>query len=134
MTLPTQFKPYFVGFDTLIDKMDAFTKQMPTGFPPYNIRKVEDNKYVIEMALAGFAKNDIEIELEGDTLKISGKTTEDTDGYLYKGISSRAFTRSFNVADTVQVKDATLLNGMLKIFLDAVTPAKTSQKIEVKDE
>lgn len=134
MTLPKTYSPFFVGFDSLLDKMNDFTKTMPTGFPPYNIRKVEDNKYVIELAVAGFAKNDIEIELAGDTLKISGTSKDDSEGLLYKGISARNFVRTFNVADNVEIKDATLVNGMLKVFLDAITPEKTVKKIEVKDD
>jgi molecular chaperone IbpA len=79
MTLPTAYRPFFVGFEDIFDKMESFTKTLPTGFPPYNIRKVEDNKYVIELAVAGFAKNDLEIELAGDVLKISGKASENTE-------------------------------------------------------
>lgn len=134
MTLPKTYSPFFVGFDSIFDKMNEFTKQMPTGFPPYNIRKIDDNKYVIELAVAGFAKSDLEIELDGDVLKISGKATEDTEGYLYKGISARNFVRTFNIADNVEIKDAMLVNGMLKVFLDAITTSKTVKKIEVKDE
>ena len=134
MTLPTAYRPFFVGFEDIFDKMESFTKTLPTGFPPYNIRKVEDNKYVIELAVAGFSKNDHEIELDGDVLKISGKATENTEGYLHRGISARNFARTFSVADNIEIKDATLVNGMLKVFLDAISPSKEVKKIEVKDE
>jgi len=134
MTLPKNVAPFFVGFDRLFNQLDTFTKAMPTGFPPYNIRKVDDNKYMVELAVAGFSKSDIEIELDGDVLRITGRINDDNDSYLYKGISNRAFTRTFNVAETVEVKDATLVNGMLKVFLENIIPeSKKAKKIEVKE-
>jgi len=134
MTLPKNVAPFFVGFDRLFNQLDTFTKAMPTGFPPYNIRKVDDNKYMVELAVAGFSKSDIEIELDGDVLRITGRINDDNDSYLYKGISNRAFTRTFNVAETVEVKDATLVNGMLKVFLENIIPeSKKPKKIEVKE-
>lgn len=129
--------PTFVGFDSLFDQMERMSSMKTPNWPPYNIRKTEDNKYVIEMAVAGFGKNDIEVTLDDDKLVIKGniqKSAEDTN-FLYKGIAERAFEQTFTVADQIVIKDATLLNGMLKIWYEFITPAKNKPKqIAVKSE
>ena len=88
-------------------------------YPPYNIKQVKENKYVIEMAVAGFAKQDIEITLEGNKLVIKGNTedSEAPENFLFKGIANRNFTREFQLADKVEIENAELVNGMLKIGL-----------------
>jgi molecular chaperone IbpA len=131
------FEPFFVGFDNHYSKLtkmyDEFTKNIP-NYPPYNIKKIDENKYVIEIAVAGFATQDIEITIDGDKLIIKGNTNEDTQNYLFKGIATRAFTRTFALTDTIEVKDADLVNGMLKIFLENIIPEhKKPKKIEIKD-
>ena len=99
-------------------------------------KQVKENKYVIEMAVAGFAKQDIELEFVDSNLIIKGnvESSEDEDkNYLFKGISDRAFTRQFKLADNVEIKGADLFNGMLKIWLEAIIPEhKKPKKIEVK--
>ena len=131
--------PYAVGFDRTFDRLfDYVTHQAEsTGYPPYNIQKTEDYKFEIEMALAGFDKKDIEIEVaEGvPTVKsLKDKDTGATDDYtLYKGISQRNFTRKFTLADDIVVKGAELNNGMLTINLERIVPEeKKPQLIEVK--
>jgi len=131
------FDKFFVGFDdqfTRIAKMhDDLTKNIPS-YPPYNIKKTGDNTYQIELAVAGFAKHEIDIVLEEDKLIIKGNTSEDNDSYLFKGIANRAFTRSFALNDQIEVKDAELFNGMLKVFLERIIPEhKKPKKIEVKE-
>ena len=139
----TQFDPMSVGFDKtfkqLADQMESLGKGVP-GYPPYNIKKVEDNKYVIEMAVAGFAKTDLEVTLDGGKLTIAGKTkdTSDLDNanayYFYKGIAERAFTRTFTLADTVEIKNAEMVNGILKVWLENFIPEhKKPKKIDIKD-
>ena len=88
-------------------------------YPPYNIKQVKDNKFVIEMAVAGFAQTDIEVTLEGNKLVIKGNTedSEAPENFLYKGIANRNFTREFKLADKVEIENAELVNGMLKIGL-----------------
>lgn len=133
---------YFVGADKIMKQMAegaAFIANTAmSNFPPYNIKKVEDNKYVIEMAVAGFGRQDIEITLEENKLLIKGNTkvdSEETDKsqYLYQGIAARNFTRAFTIADNVEIKDAELINGMLKVWLDHMVPEKKVKKIEVVD-
>jgi molecular chaperone IbpA len=132
------FDKLFVGFDDSFNKIakmhDDLTKNIP-NYPPYNIRKVEDNKYIIEVAVAGFAKQDIEITLDDNKLTISGKSQDDGSNFLFKGIANRAFTRTFALDDNIEIKDAALFNGMLKIALEKIIPEhKKSKKIEVSDE
>lgn len=128
---------FFVGFEDQFNRLaklhDDVTKSIP-NYPPYNIRKTGDDTYVIEVAVAGFAKQDIEIEFANDTLIVRGNTTEDNSDYLFKGIANRAFTRTFALNDQIEIKDATLLNGMLQIVLDRIIPDhKKPKKIEVKE-
>ena len=131
--------PYAVGFDRTFDRLfDYVTHQAEsTGYPPYNIQKTEDYKFEIEMALAGFDKKDIEIEVAEGVLTVKSlrdKDTGATDDYtLYKGISQRNFTRKFTLADDIVVKGAELKNGMLTINLERIVPEeKKPQLIEVK--
>lgn len=131
--------PYAVGFDRQFDRLwDYATHQAESsGFPPYNIQKTEDYKFVIEMALAGFDKKDISVEVADGVLTIKSikdKDTGATDEYtLYKGISKRNFTRKFTLADDIIVNDAVLENGMLSISLERIIPEeKKPRMITVK--
>ena len=130
--------PYFVGFDRIHDRLhefnDSIAKNLPT-YPPYNIRKVGD-QYIVEMAVAGFSESDIDIQVEGDILKIVGSITDSKDNspYLHKGIANRGFTRTFNLAETIEVKDASLINGMLKVFLEDIIPDnKKPRKVNINN-
>ena len=131
---------YFVGADRVMKRLadiaDQSTLMMPVKYPPYNIKKVDEDRYVIEMAVAGFGKSEIDIELQEGLLRITGKcdSSESTE-YLYKGIAERGFKREFSLADNVEVKSSSLANGMLKIFLEAFIPEeKKPKKIDIQDE
>lgn len=132
------FDKFFVGFDDQFNRMaklhDDLTKNIP-NYPPYNIRKTDENTYVIELAVAGFSKSEIEIELADGKLIVRGNTgSEDDSDYLFKGIANRAFTRSFALDEQIEVKDAELFNGMLKVFLERIIPEhKKPKKIAVKE-
>ena len=130
---------FFVGFDDQFNRLakmhDDLTKNIP-NYPPYNIKKTGDNTYVVELAVAGFAKQDIEIELADGKMVIKGnvQSTEEEESFLFKGIANRAFTRTFALDDQVEVKDAEMFNGMLKVFLERIIPEhKKPKKIEVKE-
>lgn len=125
-----------IGFDTVFDAIAKTQKQIAQTFPPYNIRKDGENKYTIELAVAGFGKHDVEIDLEGDKLTVKGKTTEDQNGeYLFKGLANRAFTRQFTLDDQVVVNGATMVNGVLKIMLERMLPeGKKPRKINIGEE
>ena len=127
--------PYAVGFDRTFDRLfDYVTHQAEsTGYPPYNIQKTEDFKFEIEMALAGFDKKDINIEVAEGVLTVKSIKDKDsgaTDEYtLYKGISQRNFTRKFTLADDIVVNDAKLENGMLTIYLERIIPEEKKPRL-----
>jgi len=132
------FDRFFVGFDDQFNRIakmhDDLTKNIP-NYPPYNIKKTGDNTYVIEIAVAGFARQDIEIELDGGNMVIKGsaKNEEEENNFLYKGIANRNFTRTFALEDQIEIKDAEMFNGMLKVFLERIIPEhKKPKKIEIK--
>ena len=124
--------PYAVGFDRVFDNLQRYVDNnvTSTGFPPYNIRKEGDYNYVIEMALAGFGKKDIEVEVSEGTLSIrSVKENAEDDATIYRGISYRRFERKFSVADDVVVNSASLENGMLNIELERIVPEEKKPRI-----
>lgn len=133
------FDKFFVGFDDQFNRMakihDDLTKNIP-NYPPYNIKKTGDNTYVIELAVAGFAKQDIEIELADGKMIVKGNVQSDdsNENFLFKGIAARNFQRIFALDDQVEVKNAEMINGMLQVFLERIIPEhKKPKKIEVKD-
>ena len=130
-----QLTPYAVGSDKLFDNLSRYVDNnvSSTGFPPYNIRKEGDYHYVIEMALAGFSKEDIEIEVADGTLSVRSDKKDDASDNLYRGISFRKFNRKFTLSDDIVVNDAALDNGMLTINLERIVPEeKKPRLIEVK--
>ena len=130
-----QLTPYAVGYDKVFDNLSRYVDNnvSSTGFPPYNIRKEGDYHYVIEMALAGFSKEDIEVEVADGTLSVRSDKKDDVADNLYRGISFRKFNRKFTLSDDIVVNDASLDNGMLTINLERVVPEeKKPRLIEVK--
>ena len=130
-----QLTPYAVGYDKMFDNLSRYVDNnvSSTGFPPYNIRKEGDYHYVIEMALAGFSKEDIEVEVADGTLSVRSDKKDDVADNLYRGISFRKFNRKFTLSDDIVVNDAALDNGMLTINLERVVPEeKKPRLIEVK--
>lgn len=129
---------WFVGGDRVMKKLADIADQsvqVMSKYPPYNIKKVDEDRYVIEMAVAGFGKNELDITIEDSHLKISGNvSSDDTSEYLFKGIAERGFTREFTLADNVEVKSSSLINGMLKIWLEAFTPEnKKARKVDISE-
>ena len=136
-----QLTPYAVGFDRIFDNLSRYAADnvQSTGFPPYNIRKEGDYNYVIEMALAGFGKEDIEVEVADSTLSVRStkkplnEDISSNDDTVYRGISYRKFDRKFTLAEDVVVNGAKLENGMLILELERVVPEeKKPRLIEVK--
>lgn len=134
------FSPLYrtaIGFDRLASLLDDATRgEAGSGYPPYNIELVDENHYRISMAVAGFAESELDLELERDTLTISGKKARQ-DGeaerrYLHRGIAAREFTQRFELADHMQVTGARLDNGLLHVDLVREIPeAMKPRKIEV---
>ena len=134
------FDKFFVGFEDQMTHMqklhDDVTKYIP-GYPPYNIKKTGDNSYSIELAVAGFAQSEIDIEIDGGKLIVKGnsalKDDDKEENFLFKGIANRGFTRAFAIDDQIEVKNAELFNGMLKIVLERLVPEeKKPKKVPVK--
>jgi len=130
---------YFVGFEDLVDRVNKAHTEVAkhiTNYPPYNIRKTGESTYQIEMAVAGFGKQDIVIELADNKLVIKGavkSVEEDEKDFVFRGIGMRPFTRIFAVEEKVEVLSADLINGMLKIALEKMIPEeKKAKKIKVK--
>ena len=127
---------HFVGFDRMFDEMDRMFENSTkgTGYPPYNIAKLNDNEFMISLAVAGFAMNNLEITKDKDTLKIVGTAPKGDDdvNYLHRGIGGRSFRREFTLAEHVDVHNAELANGMLNIHLKREVPEELQpKKIEI---
>jgi molecular chaperone IbpA len=130
-----KFDPFTVGFDKMFKDLQDSMEKIPT-YPPYNIKQVKDNKYVIEMAVAGFGKADVEVTLDGNKLVVSGTTAESEDEvheYFHKGIANRNFKHTFKLADKVEIENAEMVNGMLKIWLSNLVKTQDAiKKIAIK--
>ena len=117
-----------VGLDRLLEGMRSTIDRAPTNYPPYNVIKVDDNNYIIEIACAGFTDKDISIVVENGDLRITGhqQVVEENiipeKDFLYRGISNRKWERAFTLADHVEVKGAALSNGMLTVELERRIP------------
>ena len=138
--MATLSRPAFnswLGFDNTFDLIDQVLnaqKSIP-NWPPYNIKKLDDNRYVIEMAVAGFGKSDLDLTLDGNVLKVSGQADHDAAeqaSYLHHGLAERNFTRTFTLADNIEIKNADLINGLLKVWLEYNLPEnKKARKIAI---
>jgi molecular chaperone IbpA len=134
--IPESLSRQFIGFDTVLESVRRANETMAKAqnYPPYNIKKIDDEHFVIEMAVAGFGKTELDVELKEGELTITGSHEAEENDYIYQGIANRAFTRKFTLADTVVVKNAELVNGMLKIALERFVPEeKKPKKIDIMD-
>ncbi len=117
--------PFAVGFDRTFDTLSllANSKSQSTNYPPYNIRKVSDDQYTIELAVAGFDEKNIDVEVAGENLTISGNSPQEaSEGLVHQGLAARSFIRKFVLSDDMVVKGAALSNGMLYIGMESVIP------------
>lgn len=125
--------PLFLGFDQFEKTIDRMRKAGSDGYPPYNIEQIGENGLRITLAVAGFSMDELDVETESNQLTIRGKQTDDEDRiYLHRGIAARQFQRSFVLADGIEVKGATLDNGLLHIDLEQIVPESSAHKIEIK--
>ena len=123
---------FAVGFDNVFDEILRLShQQKDTNYPPYNIIKHNDNKFVIELAVAGFHEGDISVTVEKNNLTIEGEQAINIDNpveYLHRGISARNFTRTYTLADHVEVTGAVVSNGILSITLERKVPEELQPK------
>jgi molecular chaperone IbpA len=127
---------HFVGFDNIFNEMDRIFENSAKGqgYPPYNIAQLNENEYMISIAVAGFGMDNLSIEKDKDTLKIEGTAPKGDEevNYLHRGIGGRSFRREFTLADHVEVHNAELKNGMLNIHLKREVPEEMKpKKIEI---
>jgi len=147
LSIFNQLRPVTVGFDNVFDHFERmfdddsfFRSPTMSNFPPYNIVKTGKNTYDVELALAGFSKDDIEVQYEDNMLSVKSKEkdekseSKDENGdILHRGISKRWFSKSFTIADDVEVKGAELKDGLLKISMERIIPeGKAPRTIEIK--
>jgi len=135
-----RFMGLSIGFDSMFNRMMNFpTTQQDSGYPPYNIRKVDDYNYVIEIALAGFSERDIEVEVADGVISVRSKEDKDTDTpaersfsnnqYVHRGIAQRSFSKSWTLSDDMIVNGAEFQNGLLNINLEKVVPDEKKPRI-----
>ena len=126
------FRRHTVGFDNVFELMDRFLdgQSVNNNYPPYNIYKNGESKYSIELAIAGFGEDEVEVKYADNTLTITGNKEEkgDTD-LLHRGIANRNFTRTFNIADDVIVNSGSLKNGVLSIELEKIIPDEKKERV-----
>ena len=132
LDLPSIHK-HFVGFDQMFNEMDRMFENSANkgaGYPPYNIAQLNENEYMISVAVAGFGMDNLSIEKDKDTLKIEGTAPKGDDevNYLHRGIGGRNFRREFTLAEHVDVHNAELKNGMLNIHLKREVPEELQPK------
>jgi len=134
MKLNTTYRPFGIGFDQLLQEFDLINKKNSTLVPPHNVVKLSEEKYIVELAVAGFKTSELEIEIIENSLVVTGEKLEKDDReYSHKGISTRKFTRRFTIAEYVVVNEASLKDGILSILLERLVPEeKKSQKIIIK--
>ena len=125
------FKNLTVGFDSLFDQLSSLSDFEAPSYPPYNIRKVDEYNYVIEVALAGFSEDDIEVEVADGilTVRSTEDKTSDDNKYVHRGIARRAFSRKWTLSDDMVVRGAEFQNGLLNISLEKVIPEEKKPRL-----
>jgi molecular chaperone IbpA len=138
LSIFNSLRPFSIGFDDMFDQFENMLGNghltMQSNYPPYNIRKTGKDNYAIEVALAGFSKEDVEVEFEDNLLTVRtkqvNKSENNYDGeIIHKGISQRHFARSFTIADDVKVGEAKLKDGLLTISCEKIIPEHKKKKL-----
>lgn len=128
-----QLNRALVGFDRMFDTFETrFANQVASNYPPHNIVRKDEQHYYIEMAVAGFKKDEISVEVEGDQITIKGERKRDEDAdlqYIHRGLSARDFVRQFQMAEHMIVKGAVIQEGILRIDLEFIVPEDKKPRI-----
>ena len=125
-----RYAPVGIGLEDMFRRLDAFSDSTATNYPPYNVVKLEEDKHQLQIALAGWDREDIEVSVEQLILQV--KTTDtrnDTGEYLHKGVSSRSFARNWQLSDNTVVEDVKYVNGMLLITLAKEVPEEQKRRV-----
>ena len=138
LSIFNSLRPFSIGFDDMFEQFESMLGNggmVQNNYPPYNIRKAGKDKYAIEVAVAGFSKDDVEVEYEDNLLTVKTKKVDkaaekDNDGeIIHRGISQRSFSRSFTIADDVKVNGAELKDGLLLIGCEKILPEQKKRKL-----
>ncbi len=139
LSIFNSLRPFSIGFDNMFDQFESLLGDgglsAQSNYPPYNIRKAGKDKYAIEVAVAGFNKDDVEVEYEDNLLTVKTKKVDkavekDTDGeIIHRGISQRSFSRSFTIADDIKVEGAEIKDGLLTINCEKIVPEQKKRKL-----
>jgi molecular chaperone IbpA len=124
--------PYLIGWEKVFSRFEESVKNVETAFPPYNLRKIDEDKFVIELAVAGFSKNDISVTEQDGNLIVKGEKPDTEESYLHKGIAGRKFTKTFSLAEHMEVTGADIKDGILYIGVRRNIPEhKLPKTIEI---
>jgi len=139
LSIFNSLRPFSIGFDNMFDQFESLLGDgglsTQPNYPPYNIRKAGKDKYAIEVAVAGFNKDDVEVEYEDNLLTVKTKKVDkavekDMDGeIIHRGISQRSFSRSFTIADDIKVEGAEIKDGLLTINCEKIVPEQKKRKL-----
>ena len=139
LSIFNSLRPFSIGFDNMFDQFESLLGHgglsTQSNYPPYNIRKAGKDKYAIEVAVAGFNKDDVEVEYEDNLLTVKTKKVDkavekDMDGeIIHRGISQRSFSRSFTIADDIKVEGAEIKDGLLTIKCEKIVPEQKKRKL-----
>ena len=139
LSIFNSLRPFSIGFDNMFDQFESLLSDgglsAQSNYPPYNIRKAGKDKYAIEVAVAGFNKDDVEVEYEDNLLTVKTKKVDkavekDMDGeIIHRGISQRSFSRSFTIADDIKVEGAEIKDGLLTIKCEKIVPEQKKRKL-----
>jgi molecular chaperone IbpA len=139
LSIFNSLRPFSIGFDNMFDQFESLLGDgglsAQSNYPPYNIRKAGKDKYAIEVAVAGFNKDDVEVEYEDNLLTVKTKKVDkavekDMDGeIIHRGISQRSFSRSFTIADDIKVEGAEIKDGLLTINCEKIVPEQKKRKL-----
>ena len=140
LSLFNKLRPVSVGFDSVFDHFESMFNESPslhTNYPPYDILKTDEHSYVIELAVAGFSKKDIEVTVENGVLTVEsdreGNAESSGQEIIHRGISKRYFKKSFSIADDVEIRGAELKDGLLRISMEKIIPeSKKRKEISIK--
>jgi molecular chaperone IbpA len=131
--------PFFIGFNKELNRLNSAYRTNSQSYPPYNIVKLDEDSYLVSVAVAGFSKDNLEITLDDRTLFVKGELEDQTDGrkkypeVVHNGIATRKFSRSFALGEYMEITSADLKDGMLKIQIDRIVPEEKKPKtIKIK--
>ena len=135
LSLFNKLRPVSVGFDSVFDHFESLFNESPsmhTNYPPYDILKTDEHSYVIELAVAGFSKKDIEVTVENGVLTVEsdreGNAENSGQEIIHRGISKRYFKKSFSISDDVEIRGAELKDGLLRISMEKIIPESRKRK------